>query len=387
LFAIGFSSNKLTNTASYHSRRNNTGAGAEIGTEGPLGRILTRGERGWDIIDELKPLPTEDVIDKPGKGSFMGTDLDLILRTNGIKRIILGGITTDVCVHTTMREANDLGYECLLLEDGTGATDVGNHESAIKMVHMQNGVFGATAKCEDVCAFLDANRFDAPDNEAAIVPNAKPFPFTIRAKKTAIVMIDWQLDFTSPNGFGAALGNDCEILRKEALPNAVRILEAGRKAKCAIVHTLEAHKPDLSDCPPSKIRRCDKIGQIVDEKMGRILVKNEPGNSIEPLVAPKPGELIGHKPGKGAFYNTNLEFQLKRRGVETLIFTGVTTEVCVQTSMREANDRGFECIVADDATESYFPEFKKYALEMISSQNGIVGWRCLTEDVVGALSS
>ena len=119
--------------------------------------------------------------------------------------------------------------------------------------------------------------------------------------------------------------------------------------------------------------------------MGRILVRNEPGNSIEPLVAPIEGELIVHKPGKGAFYNTNLEFQLQRRGIETLIFTGVTTEVCVQTSMREANDRGFECIVADDATESYFPEFKKACLEMISSQNGIVGWRCLTEDVVNAL--
>jgi len=151
------------------------------------------------------------------------------------------------------------------------------------------------------------------------------------------------------------------------------------------VHTLEAHKADLSDCPLSKIRRCDKIGQTVDAKMGRILVRNEPGNSIEPLVAPIEGELIVHKPGKGAFYNTNLEFQLKRRGIETLIFTGVTTEVCVQTSMREANDRGFECIVADDATESYFPEFKKAALEMISSQNGIVGWRCLARDVVNAL--
>ena len=140
-------------------------------------------------------------------------------------------------------------------------------------------------------------------------------------------MVDWQLDFTSPKGFGAALGNDCEVLREEALPNAVKILEAGREAKCAIVHTLEAHKADLSDCPPSKIRRCDKIGQTVDAKMGRILVRNEPGNSIEPLVAPIEGELIVHKPGKGVFYNTNLEFQLKRRGIETLIFTGVTTEV------------------------------------------------------------
>lgn len=362
-------------------------AGAEIGRKGPLGKILTRGEKGWNIIDDLKPREGEDVIDKPGKGSFMGTDLDLILRTNKIERIILGGITTDVCVHTTMREANDLGYECLLLEDGTGATDEGNHRSAIKMVHMQNGVFGATAKCEDVCAFLNGNRFDRAWNGGSVdvaIPSALPFPFTIRASKTAIVMIDWQLDFTAPNGFGASLGNNCENLR-EALPNALKILQAGREAKCAIVHTLEAHKPDLSDCPPAKRRRCNKIGEIVDKSMGRVLICDEPGNAIEPLVAPLEGELIVHKPGKGAFYGTDLERLLKTNSIETLIFTGVTTEVCVQTSMREANDRGFECLLVDDATASYFPDFKEATLNMITSQHGIVGWRATTEDVVEAL--
>ena len=378
-------------------------AGAGIGDPGPCGRILVRGEPGWDIIPELYPLSAEDVVDKPGKGSFCATDLDLILRSRGIKRIILGGITTDVCVHTTMREANDRGYECLLLEDGCGATDAGNHAAAIKMVHMQHGVFGATATCDAVCAALDTLP-RVPDADALVrttmaagvksshaageVKSAKPFSFEWRVGECALVMVDWQRDFCDDGGFGASLGNDVTSLRR-AIPAASRVLAAAREAGMPVIHTLEAHAPDLSCCPPAKLARCPSIGEVVPGGIegSRVLVAGEPGNALVPELAALEGEVVIHKPGKGAFFGTDLDARLKSLGVKSLLFTGVTTEVCVQTTMREANDRGYECLLVEDATESYFPEFKAATLAMITAQNGIVGWTASAEDVVAAIKS
>lgn len=372
--------------------------GAGIGSKGPAGRVLVRGEPGWEIIPELAPLPGEPVIDKPGKGSFVATDLDLVLRTKGVQNIVLTGITTDVCVHTTMRDANDRGYECLLLSDCCAATDPSNHAAALHMVKMQGGVFGAVATSDALLEALGEPVSAAPEKpvmngtaetgkQAEVA--ALPYPYSLPVELTALVMIDFQRDFMLEGGFGATLGNDVGIL-KACLPAAQRLLAAARSAGMLVVHTLEAHKPDLSDLPRSKLCRGNlppglRIGD--EGSMGRILVAGEHGNGIVDEVAPIEGELAIHKPGKGAFWATGLHEKLQARGITHLLFAGVTTEVCVQTSMREANDRGYDCLLVTDATASYFPEFKESAIAMIRAQGGIVGWTADTAAVEAALAA
>ena len=203
---------------------------------------------------------------------------------------------------------------------------------------------------------------------------ARPFDFSFNPATTALVVIDMQRDFVEPGGFGETLGNDVSLLTA-IVPTVRLLLETCRNAGLTVIHTRESHRPDLSDCPPAKRLRGNPSLRIGDAgPMGRILVAGEPGNDIVPALAPIAGEIVIDKPGKGAFYATALGEILRIRGITHLLFAGVTTEVCVQTSMREANDRGYDCLLVEDATESYFPEFKRAAIDMITAQGGIVGW-------------
>jgi nicotinamidase-related amidase len=208
----------------------------------------------------------------------------------------------------------------------------------------------------------------------SIEVQALPAPFVFNAQHTALVIIDMQRDFIEPGGFGESLGNDVSLLA-QIVPTVAELLALARTAGLLVVHTRESHAPDLSDCPPAKRLRGVPQMRIGDPgPIGRILVRGEPGNAIVDALAPLDGELVIDKPGKGAFYATALGAELNTRGITHLLFAGVTTEVCVQTSMREANDRGYECLLIEDATASYFPAFKQASLEMIRSQGGIVGW-------------
>jgi biuret amidohydrolase len=215
--------------------------------------------------------------------------------------------------------------------------------------------------------------------------DALPDAFMFDSRSSALIVIDMQRDFIEPGGFGAALGNDVSRLTA-IVPTVRRLLDACRAAGMTIIHTREAHRPDLADCPPAKRSRGKPSLRIGDHgPMGRILVAGEPGNQIVEEVAPLPGEVVIDKPGKGAFYATALAEILHFGGITHLLFAGVTTEVCVQSSMREANDRGYECLLVEDATESYFPAFKSAAVEMIRAQGGIVGWTAPCHAVAAAL--
>jgi nicotinamidase-related amidase len=200
---------------------------------------------------------------------------------------------------------------------------------------------------------------------------AQPGPYAFDPETTALVVIDMQRDFLEPGGFGAALGNDVSLLGAAVAP-LQRVLTAARDIGMTIIHTREGHRPDMTDCPPAKLARGGFIG--ADSPNGRILIRGEYGHDIVDALAPMPGEIVLDKPGKGSFYATDLELILRNRGVKSLIVTGVTTEVCVHTTVREANDRGFECLVLEDCCGSYFPEFHDVALRMIAAQGGIFGW-------------
>lgn len=203
---------------------------------------------------------------------------------------------------------------------------------------------------------------------------AKPRAFELDIDRTAAIIIDMQRDFLEPGGFGESLGNDVSLLQRTVAPIA-SLLEALRAHGVWVVHTREGHAPDLSDAFKSKVERGEPKQRIGDRgPMGRILIRGEPGHDIIPQLSPLPSEPVLDKPGKGAFYATELELMLRVRDIDTLILCGVTTEVCVHTTLREANDRGFRCLVLSDCCGSYFPDFHEVALRMVVAQGGIFGW-------------
>ena len=213
---------------------------------------------------------------------------------------------------------------------------------------------------------------------------ARPGPYRFKPSQTALILIDMQRDFIEPGGFGEALGNDLSHLRVAVEP-AQRLLAWARAQGMRIVHTKECHRPDLADCPPAKRERGLPSLRIGDPgPMGRILIDGEPGSDFIAELTPAPGEVVLAKPGKGAFYGTALGEMLRVWGVSHLIIAGVTTEVCVQTTMREANDRGYDCVLIEEATASYFPQFKAATIEMIVAQGGIVGWAASLESLLAA---
>lgn len=216
---------------------------------------------------------------------------------------------------------------------------------------------------------------------------AQPTHFSFDPHSLALLVIDMQRDFLLPGGFGESLGNDVELLRTVIDPLA-ELMAAARAAGLPVIHTREGHLPDLSDCPPAKLLRGNPSQRIGDPgRFGRILVRGEYGHDIVDELAPLPGEVVIDKPGKGAFYATDLATVLQRYEIRSLLVTGVTTEVCVHTTVREANDRGYECLVVSDCVGSYFPEFQRVGLEMIAAQGGIFGWVADSAAVIGALSS
>jgi len=220
-----------------------------------------------------------------------------------------------------------------------------------------------------------------------LLVEAEPYPYGFDPRHTALLLIDMQRDFVEPGGFGETLGNDVSMLRR-VIPPLQEVLAATRAAGITVIHTREGHLPDLSDCPPAKLNRGTPSLRIGDPgPKGRILIRGEYGHDIIDELAPAEGELVVDKPGKGSFHATGLDRTLRAADIRSLIVTGVTTEVCVHTTVREANDRGYECLVLSDCVGSYFAEFQRYGLEMIAAQGGIFGWVALSGGYLKALET
>jgi len=369
--------------------------------------LVGTSDEGYELHPTLRAQPGEIVVDKWTYGAFASTPLEEELRARGVTRILLCGVLTNVCVFATASQAVDRFFRVCLVEDACAAFRQDWHDAAIKLIsepqlgkghNAQIGLyFGEVAKVGDVEAALAPlaklpKQISTRPQGTVTLESAKPAPCELPLATTLLLMIDMQKDFLDPRGFGGALGNDVTVCTT-IVPACQALYAAWRKLGGPLVHTLEAHVPDLTDCPESK--RCGprcppdgkRIGQVLSKEMGRILVRGEPGNQLIDELQAHAGEKVVHKPGKGAFYKTDLEEHLRANGITHLIVGGVTTEVCVQTTMREANDRGFDCVLLEDCTASYFPEFKDNTLKQVAAQGGIIGWTASSGELLAALAA